>query len=224
MGFLGSRDLNTQPLFEELTSKHGMHVSIIHLEKGFITPYQIIVALDKGKFSTCIILGWGCGGGNLDVELDEDPGFGEGLVDWVESGGCLIVQGENISDGAGGWPQWFGFDWESCYYRRTWHALNSSHWFATEKNLSLDIEMSVKACMVTNVEPEERLYGAIEDESRGISEDLVAVTLARYGAGAVSFYGDVNIEEPTIRTVGMIARYAVSASHCALGSGQQEES
>jgi hypothetical protein len=171
------------------------------------------------NFSTCIILGWGSGGGCGDY--DDDPVFSEGLVAWVENGGCLIVQGEGISDSGVSWPSWFGLDWKSSWYRRTTHVLNTNHWFSEEAH-SLVPRMNVKACMVTNVELEDRLYGAEDDAVthslvpgfRGIpvSSDQVAVALAKYGAGTVSFYGDVNIEEETIKTVGMIARYAASAS------------
>jgi hypothetical protein len=82
--------------------------------------------------------------------------------------------------------------------------------------------MNVKACLVTNVKPEDRLYSA-EDGAvtysivpgfggNPVSSGQVAIALARCGAGTVSFYGDVNIEKETIRVLGMIAKYAVSAS------------
>ena len=59
MGALGDEDYNTKPLYDEMTSRHGMHVSIVHMDNKFITPSQIAVALEKGNFVTCIILGWG---------------------------------------------------------------------------------------------------------------------------------------------------------------------
>jgi hypothetical protein len=74
--------------------------------------------------------------------------------------------------------------------------------------------MNVKACLVTNVEPEDNLYGPAE---HAVTQSLVpgfggksvhagqsAFTLAKFGEGTVSFFGDVNIEEETVKTVGIV--------------------
>jgi hypothetical protein len=222
MGALGSEDYNTEPIYQELTLQHGMHVSIVHLDNNFVSPSQIAVALEKGNFSTCIILGWGSGDNDVEKNYNTDNAFRTGLVAWVTRGGCLIVQGERISHAGGDWPQWFGLDWKSSDYCRTTHVLNATHWFTKLKNHSLCPAMNVKACLVTNVTPQDRLYSA-EDGAvtsslvpgfggNPVSTGQVAIALGRCGAGTVSFYGDVNIEKETITTIGMIAKYAVSAT------------
>jgi hypothetical protein len=219
MGPCGDKDINTKPLYQEMMSKHNMHVSIVHLNNDFITPTQISAALEKGNFATCIILGWGSGGEGEEEEYNTDIVFRTGLVNWVRKGGCLIVQGERISYAAGDWPQWFGLDWQSSDYCRTTHVLNTNHWF----NMGgLSPALNVKACLVMNVKPEDVLYGAEDDAvtcsivpgfgGRPVSSGQVAIALARCGAGTVSFYGDVNIEEETIAVIGLIAKYSVSAS------------
>ena len=204
-----------------------MQVSVVHLDNDFITPSQIAIALNKGNFSTCIILGWGSGDEDVEKEYNVDSAFRAGLVAWVvQEGGCLIVQGERISHAGGNWPTWFGLNWKSGDYCRTTHVLNRNHWFVAEtqnnnnnNKLLVCPKMNVKACLVTNVKLEDRLYGAEDDAvtnshvpgfgGNAVSSDQIAIALAKCGAGTVSFYGDVNIEKETIKTVGMIAKYAV---------------
>ena len=51
MGALGSEDYNTKPIHQELTTKHGVHASIAHLNNSFVNPSQIADALARGNAS-----------------------------------------------------------------------------------------------------------------------------------------------------------------------------
>jgi hypothetical protein len=74
-----------------------------------------MMALKKGTFSACIILGWGSGD-DMDIGLtftnNSDNAFQKNLVQWVAQGGWLIVQGGWMSQAAGNWPAWFGLMWK----------------------------------------------------------------------------------------------------------------
>jgi hypothetical protein len=216
MGALGRDDINTKPIYNELTSRYNMHVSVVHLDDGFITPEQIAVALDNKdtNIKTLIVLGWGSGDDDLGLDFANSDAFRVALVSWVEAGGRLLVQGERISHSAGDWPQWFDLAWTSSDYCRTTHTLNATHWFKKQAKCP---SMNVKACLVTNVEPEDNLYGTGEG---AVTHSLVpgfggnavpagqsAFTLAKFGEGTVSFFGDVNIEDETVKTVGIVANH-----------------
>jgi hypothetical protein len=215
MGALGSGDINTQPILNELVSRHHMPVSCVHLDDGFVTPQQIATALEKGNFSACIILGWGSGDEDVGLDFASSQVFREGLVSWVKQGGRLMVQGERISHAAGDWPAWFGFHWKSCDYCRTTHVLNTNHWFQKAAATLTHPTMDVKACLVNHVEPQDNLYGPPDGAvthslapgfgGNAVSAGQSAFTLAKYGDGTVSYFGDVNAEQVTIDTVGIIA-------------------
>lgn len=99
--------------------------------------------------------------------------------------------------------------------------MNPNHWFCTalrkeEPTLPpLDSKLNVRACLITNVKPEHRVFSAPENAVtssdvpgfRGtpVSSDQCAFALARTGAGLVSYFGDVNAEEETTTTVQLIA-------------------
>ena len=212
MGALGSGDINTKPILSELMSRHNMPVSVVHLDDGFVTPQQIATALDKGNFSACIILGWGSGDEDVGLDFASSQTFQEGLVSWVKQGGRLMVQGERISHAAGDWPEWFGFHWKSCDYCRTTHALNTSHLF--QEAAAAHPTMDVKACLVNHVDPQDNLYGPPDGAvthslgpgfgGNAVAAGQSAFTLAKYGDGTVSYFGDVNAEKVTIETVGII--------------------
>jgi hypothetical protein len=215
MGALGSDDINTKPISNELTSRHNMPVSVVHLDDGFVTPKEIATALVKGNFSACIILGWGSGDEDVGLDFANSQVFQEGLVSWVKQGGRLMVQGERISHAAGDWPAWFGFQWKSCDYCRTVHTLNtSSHWFQNAALAAVYPTMDVKACLVTNVEPQDNLYGVPDGAvthslgpgfgGKPVGAGQSAFTLAKYGDGTVSYFGDINAEKVTVETVGII--------------------
>jgi hypothetical protein len=214
MGALGSDDINTKPIFNEITSRHNVPVSVVHLDDGFITPQQIATALEKGNFSACIILGWGSGDEDVGLDFANSQVFQNGIVSWVKKGGRLIVQGERISHAAGDWPAWFGWNWKSSDYCRTIHALNTSHWF--QEAAATHPTMDVKACLVTNVEPQDNLYGSPDGAvthslgpgfgGNAVRAGQSAFTLAKYGDGTVSYFGDVNAERVTVETVGIIAK------------------
>jgi hypothetical protein len=94
--------------------------------------------------------------------------FQKEVVDWVStSGGNLIVNGERISHAAGDWPKWFGLEWVSSDYYRTTHVRNPDHWamewFQTAANKKAPLEMNVKSYMITNVAPQDILFGTAKD-------------------------------------------------------------
>mmetsp|Transcript_35393 Transcript_35393/g.62131 ORF Transcript_35393/g.62131 Transcript_35393/m.62131 type:complete len:85 (+) Transcript_35393:276-530(+) len=75
--------------------------------------------------------------------------------------------------------------------------------------------MDVKASLVKHVEPQDNLYGPPDGAvtlssvpgycGKVVSAGQSAFTLAKYGDGTVSYFGDVNAEKVTIETVGIIA-------------------
>lgn len=132
---------------------------------------------------------------------------------WVgERGGRLIVQGERISYAAGDWPEWFGLKWKSSDYCRTTHTLNPNHWFHIH---APHTTMNVKACMVYCDNPDDILYGPVDGAvtnsmvpgfaGNPVRAGQAAIALSKFGLGTVSFFGDVNCEDTTIKTVGLIA-------------------
>ena len=72
-------------------------------------------------------------------------------------------------------------------------------------------ELNAKACMLSNVAPEARVYalpaGATSQShvpsmaGEPLRAGMCTVALSRFGAGAVGFFGDVNSEEETIHAV-----------------------
>jgi hypothetical protein len=218
MGALGSNDINTKPISNQLR----MHVSVVHLDDGFITPPQIAMALENGSFSACIILGWGSGD-DIDIGLTfaQNDAFQKNLVQWVAKGGRLIVQGERISHAAGDWPEWFGLPWKSSDYCRTTHMFNANHWAAGEwfQQEAPSSSMDVKACLVNGVAPHDNLFGTLDGAitpslapgmgGKSVAAGQSAFTLAKYGEGTVSYFGDVNAEAVTIETVAMVAKGSI---------------
>jgi hypothetical protein len=236
MGALGCKDINTNPIAIQLLQRN-MQVSVVHLDDGFVTPQQMALALSKGKFSTCIILGWGSGD-DIDLGLlyANSKLFQNALVKWVQNGGRLLVQGERISHAAGDWPEWFGLSWKSSDYCRTTHLLNANHHWAFQEQPQqaqqlqalLPMTMDVKACLVKGVSPDDNLFGTIDTvdvdgnailyktpslapgmggKPVGVGQSCFA--LAKYGTGTVSYFGDVNAEVVTIATVAAIATQSI---------------
>jgi hypothetical protein len=111
MGALGSNDINTKPISNKLRhNKMNMQVLVVQLDDGFVMPPQIAMALKKGIFSACIILGWGSGN-DIDIGLTfaNTDAFQKNLVQWVAQGaGQLIVQGKWILHATEDWLEWFG--------------------------------------------------------------------------------------------------------------------
>jgi hypothetical protein len=215
MGPLGPDELYTKPIYEELTLRHGLQASVVHLDTLFITPEQIATALDRGNFSACIILGWGSGSNSIALKFSQSNAFRIALVSFVqEGGGLLMVHGERISHVGGDWPEWFGLTWKSSDYYRTDHMLNTDHWFKEHATCS---NMNVKATMVTSTKAEDILYGTREGAvtyslvpmmaGKPVDAGQATFTLAKSGHGTVSFFGDVNQETPTIETIGVIVKH-----------------
>jgi hypothetical protein len=104
------------------------------------------------------------------------------------------------------------------FYRRTTHQLNKGHGSTKHPSsgLLLPREYNVKACMLSNVPLEERLYCTSSESqihslvfgSYGhMAEGMCAVALGSYGRGHLLFFGDVNAEAATAKmlvTVGVL--------------------
>lgn len=82
--------------------------------------------------------------------------------------------------------------------------------------------MNVKCCMIKDVAPEDILFGSTKDSvsyspvpsfgGHSIAAGQAAFAVARYGEGTVSFFGDINAEECTMTTVGIIAKGGPTAA------------
>ena len=100
--------MNTVLIREELKFFRGAQISVIHLDNSVIQPWHIILTLEKGHVSTCIILGWGSGASGVEKTYNTNPIFRAGLVSWVNtSDGCLMVQRDRISNAV---MVWFGVE------------------------------------------------------------------------------------------------------------------
>jgi hypothetical protein len=235
MGPSGSNGEYMKRCREELLNA-GVHVCVINAEEGHhMIPEQVasLLALNEGKeatFRSILILGFGSGGGDMDLAegfIDSHP-FREASISWVEKGGNLLVQGEQIA-ACGQWPTWFGKTWKESGYCRTNHtcyALPSAganedivHWCKWYHKASGAItkNISVKAVMLERVPADEILFGTDPDVGsrpgsmaaylrESADGDMAAVALGKCGEGTVSFFGDVNHEDETVRTIAIVAR------------------
>jgi hypothetical protein len=219
MGPLGCNDINSQPIQKVLTSR-DLSSTIIHLDQGKEMPAQIaaVLKMKKSGIQVCVILGWGSGDGPLGDDFGSHETFRKVVVEWVKSGGRLIVQGERIDFAAGDWPKWFDLEWKSHDYYRTTHSLNTNHWAIDwfQKAATAPAEMDIKGSMIKHVAPEDILFGTTEGSvsyspvpgygGRPIEANQAAFAVAKYGEGTVSFFADVNAEDCTMATIGIIAK------------------
>ena len=223
MGPLGPNDFYTKGVQSSLESA-GVPVATIDITRGDHVVDQIASILKVGKdIKSLILLGMGSGDSPYEDKFINNQDFRQELDTWVKAGGAFIVQGERTATSGGNWPSWFGKDWRDTEYRRTVHTCfakssNDPHWcqwYRNGKGAVLD-RISVKACMLDNVEPEDCLFGTTADSvsqslvpfmaGDSIGEGLCAVAFARYGDGTVSFFGDVNAEADTVKIMAVVAR------------------
>jgi hypothetical protein len=214
----------------------GVHVCVINEEdESDRIPQQVasLLAWNEGKeatFRSILILGLGSGGGDMDLAADficSRP-FRDASVSWVQKGGNLLVQGEQIAE-CGQWPTWFGKTWKDSGYCRTnlkCFAQPSAgsngdivHWCKWYHKASGAItkNISVKAVMLERVPADEILFGPDPDVGsrpgsmsaylrESADGEMAAVALGKFGEGTVSFFGDVNHEDETVRTIAIVAR------------------
>mmetsp|Transcript_11043 Transcript_11043/g.16267 ORF Transcript_11043/g.16267 Transcript_11043/m.16267 type:complete len:288 (-) Transcript_11043:154-1017(-) len=224
MGPLGPGEFYAQRVSSALADA-GVEVAAVNVYKGSNLPEQIASILSKvHRFTSCIALGWGSGGTDIEMEFGESQDFREKIVNWVEGGGRFIVQGENPQR-YGNWPEWFGKTWTSADYYRTDHVChgksdNDVHWckwYHRARGAITDSHnYNVKAVLLSDVASEDNLFGTSEESTtyslvphmsgRDVDEGKCAIALGKCSEGSVSFFGDVNAEEDTCAIMAIIAR------------------
>jgi hypothetical protein len=202
----------------------GMHVVHINGGKGgnSISLQVASLLLSETKPNALIFFGFGSGGDGSDEKFFKETRFVEALKSWCDSGGRFIVQGERTKY-TGSWPSWFGKKWKDGNYFRTDHKCFASGsdatswctWYKDSPGAVLS-RYNVKACMLQNVDTEDVLFGAVEGAKsyslvpgfggQDVGENQTAVAFSRFGNGTVSFFGDVNHEEATLKIMSVIAR------------------
>lgn len=175
--------------------------------------------LGTGKFDVCILLSYG--GGNADANLFKYDEWRTKITTWVDAGGVLVINGEREVVKA--LHKAFGKSWtmEGDYYRRTSHDLNDSCFMFSSSVGGLAQQLpekyNVKACMLTDVPLEERVYFAGPDSvthslvpmmaGLPVEPEQCAVAASRCGSGGLIFIGDVNAEAETMRIVAKLAKF-----------------
>ncbi|KAK1733119.1 hypothetical protein QTG54_016257 [Skeletonema marinoi] len=223
MGPLGPGEFYAQNVQKSLQYA-GVEVAVVNVLKGSKVPEQVGSILSEvEKFSSCIILGWGSGGCDIETEFGNSKIFRDKAVSWVNSGGRFIVQGER-PQGYGNWPEWFGKSWESSDYFRTDYACNGKSdndihwckWYHKAKGAVTTTRYNAKTVMLSGVAPEDNLFSTSDDSrsyslvpmmsGRDIEGGQSAVAVGKYGEGSVSYFGDVNAEDETCDVMAIIAR------------------
>ncbi|GLC54640.1 hypothetical protein PLESTB_000890500 [Pleodorina starrii] len=180
--------------------------------------------LQGGGFEACVVLGLGSGS-DFKPRTPTYP-WGKGpwrdaLSDWVRDGGVVVIHGERAAAAVA--REFFGLSWrmEGDYYRRTDHKLNRANPLLADLAARLPSDYNVKACMLNDVPPLERIYasapGAVSHSlvpfmaGESVDAGRTAMAAARCGGGAVAFFGDVNWEAATNAAVAGLTRRLVQA-------------
>ena len=155
------------------------------------------------------------GGGDVDPFRNTD--FCGQITSWVRAGGVLFLNGERAA--AATLARVFGKQsWQMMgdFYRRTVHELNRSSVFAPPE-LALPPRYNVKACMLSGVAPDERVYGAGSSSvtlslvpmmaGESVNEGMCSLAAASFGEGVVVFFGDVNAETCTTDVIVALAKH-----------------
>lgn len=217
-------------LSKEALLNAGVHVCVIDATKGQNIPEQVsaLFAWNEAKearIRSILMLGFGSGGCDIEHDFSNSNPFREAAVSWVQKGGNFLVQGERVA-GYGQWPQWFGKTWKDGDYYRTDHtcfARPSSigeimHWckWYHQAAGAITRDINVKATLLKDVPQEEVLFGTVDGaksyslvphmRGQSIGGGSAAVALGKCGEGTVSFFGDVNHQDETVRTIAILAR------------------
>jgi len=209
----------------QILLQRGMNVMHINAGKGGSSVSVQVASLLKSpekKPEAMIFFGFGSGGDGSDEHFYNSLEFRQAVTSWCQAGGRFIVQGERVKY-TGNWPQWFGKNWKDSSYFRTDHkcyatggtdAQSWCTWYSSKRGV-VTTGYNVKACMLTNVEPQDVLFGAHENArsyslvpgfgGQEIDKSNTAVAFAQYGEGTVSFFGDVNHEDETLEIMSIIA-------------------
>jgi len=203
----------------------GVHVMVVDATKGSKIPEQVaslLLSKNKAPPDAIIMLGWGAGGTDIEEEFATNSTFREAAKSWCRAGGRFIVQGERVGM-FGDWPMWFDKAWKNGEYVRTDHRCfaagpDAVHWWNEYANAkgAVTSTYNVKACMITDVEPADVLFGTADNaasyslvpsmQGRSIGSGQVAIAVSQYGEGTVSFFGDVNFEDETLQIMAIVAR------------------
>ena len=189
-------------------NRSSLNAIVLDATKGRNIPKQIASLLQsRCRPHTIIMLGWGSDRIPVANELGTSPDFQSALVQFVQHGGSLVVQGERM---CGAWPRWFGKDaWatrQTSYYRTDHECIpvkqpnHPSAWYTTIPNAHTG-NYNVKAFMLGGLDANDILYGEVDHDG------CAAVALATYGRGTISFFGDVNWEDSTLKLMTDLAKY-----------------
>ena len=198
---------------------------VVNVTKGKRIADQVSEMLNvrAQTLHSMIVLWWGSAGTEPEEEFANSEAFRTAATTWVEDGGTMIVHGEGPY---GLWPSWFGKTWDQESYVRTDHTCfacpqndgSIPHWCKWYHQLTDAVKgnYNVKSILIKNVDPEEILFGTTEDaksyslvphmSGQHIGGGLASIAFGRCKNGTISFFGDVNLEKPTIQTMAVLAR------------------
>jgi len=222
MGPLGPDSEFTEGVTRVLKAR-GLDVIIVDVTRGKYIPEQVGALLGSEgsiKISSLLVLGWGGGNDQVANAFGNSNVFRDAVVDWTNKGGRFMVQGN--ANVCGNWPQWFGKEWADDGYYRTTHTCfakqGGRHWcqWYHEAPNAVTKAISVKSILVKNVASDEILFGTTSESrtqslvpfmaGQPIEEGVATVAFAQYGEGTVAFFGDVNLETPTLDIMAVLAR------------------
>ena len=202
----------------------GVPTKVLDIYKGrsqLVTQIACLLKHPTKLPGSILMLGWGSG--DEDFGFSKSTEFREAVVEWCKvRGGRFLVQGERTRL-FGRWPQWFGLEWVDGGYFRTDHQCHavgtdalhwSKSWYPQAKG-AVTSRYNVKACMLQDVQAQDALFASVDGATtyslvpgfggRTVQEGSTAVAWAKVGEGTVSFFGDVNYEEPTLDIMSVIA-------------------
>ena len=196
--------------FRPQLSARNLECDIIQLK---VAP--LVSALQSSKYSSVVIFSIGSGGADKPFF---DQRVKSLLPPWVANGGRLFLHGEGKV--ALSLSSLFSKRWSFAgdFYRRTTHKLNKSCLAVPSaaaaggaQHVSLKGEYCVKACMLSGVSEEERLYapgeGAVAFSivpgfgGMEIDPSMCPFAVANFERGKVCFFGDVNAEAETVSAI-----------------------
>jgi len=209
------KDFNINNLVAELKKNK------IPYETSELNRTTLIKSLQSGVFSSLVCFGIGSGGEcrsffHAEVQWN--------IIMWVTCGGRFILHGEGEGEHRV-MPvcrNWFGRIWQmkGDFYRRTVHNLQSSCTYLTPDILNmLPLTVNAKACMITNVPVEERVYspesGAVVHSfvhlpgfaGEQIDSGLNLVAMCSFGKGRFAFIGDVNAEQSSMAVIRVLGSF-----------------